>query len=222
MMEKMPFKLEPGLEPLLAPADQTGGGTATADWRSGLPVLAHDAVTLRDLRLSDAPSLFAMLSTEEVRRYMSPPPSDVSGFERFIEWAHTERRAGRYLCFAVVPKGYDVAIGIFQVRALDPSFSAGEWGAAFGSQFWGTGIFEAGARMVFDFLFGELGLHRLEARAAVQNGRANGAARKVGAVPEGVARQGLQCRGRYHDQLMWSILAEDWRLSRIDERPMVH
>jgi RimJ/RimL family protein N-acetyltransferase len=222
MIEKMPFKLEPGLETRVAPAEQPRGGTTTADWRSGLPVLTHDTVTLRDLRLSDAPSLFAMLSTDEVRRYMSPPPSEVAGFERFIEWAHTERSAGRYLCFAVVPGGYDVAIGIFQVRALDPSFSAGEWGAAFGSPFWGTGIFQASARMLFDFVFEELGLHRLEARAAVRNGRANGAARKVGAVPEGVARQGLHCRGRYHDQLMWSILAEDWRQSKIDERPMVH
>jgi RimJ/RimL family protein N-acetyltransferase len=73
-----------------------------------------------------------------------------------------------------------------------------------------------------DFLFEDLGLHRLEARAAVQNGRANGAARKIGAVPEGVARQGMKCRGQYHDQLMWSILAEDWRQSKIVYRPVVH
>jgi ribosomal-protein-alanine N-acetyltransferase len=221
MMEKMPFNLGLALETIASPADQPVAGSAPG-WRSGLPDLTNDRVTLRDLRLSDAPSLFAMLSTDEVRRYMSPPPSDVPGFERFIEWAQAERRTGRYLCFAVVPKGYDVAIGLFQVRQIDPSFSMGEWGVALGSQFWGTGIFEAGARLMIDFLFEELGLHRLEARAAVQNGRANGAARKVGAVPEGVARQGMFCRGQYHDQLMWSILAEDWRQSKVDLRPIVH
>jgi RimJ/RimL family protein N-acetyltransferase len=221
MIEKMPFKLGPELETMVSPVEQPGAGPGR-DWRSGLPDLTSDVVTLRDLRMSDATSLFAMLSTDEVRRYMSPPPSDVAGFERFIEWAQSERRSGRYMCFAVVPRGYDVAIGIFQVRQLDPSFRAGEWGAALGSQFWGTGIFQAGARLMFDFLFDELGLHRLEARAAVQNGRANGAARKVGAVPEGVARQGMLCHGKYHDQLMWSILADDWHQARIDERPMVH
>lgn len=221
MIEKMPFKLGSELETVVSPAEQPGAGTAH-DWRSGLPELAGDLVTLREVRVSDAQSLFAMLSTEEVRRYMSPPPSDVEGFERFIRWTHTERAAGRYMCFAVVPKGYDVAIGVFQVRAIDPSFTAGEWGVALGSHFWGTGIFKASAQIVFGFLFDELGLHRLEARAAVQNGRANGAARKVGAVPEGVARQAMRCRGKYHDQLMWSILAEDWYQSKVAQRPMVH
>jgi [ribosomal protein S5]-alanine N-acetyltransferase len=163
-----------------------------------------------------------MLATDEVRRYMSSPPADPAGFERFIEWAVAERRTGRYMCFAVVPKGYDVAIGIFQVRQIDPAFTMGEWGAALGSQFWGTGIFAAGVDLLFEFLFDTLGLHRLEARAAIQNGRANGAARKVGAVPEGVARQGMFCRGRYHDQLMWSVLEEDWRQSRNEPQPIVH
>ena len=195
---------------------------ASGDWRQGLPELADKAVTLRELRLSDAASLFSMLSTDEVRRYMTPPPSDIEGFERFILWAHAERAAGRYLCYAVIPAGYDTPVGIFQARQLDPAFSIGEWGVALGSPFWGSGIFEASARLVMDFLFEEIGVHRLEARAAVQNGRANGAARKIGAVPEGVARQGLNCRGQYHDQLMWSILAEDWRQSKIEHRPIVH
>jgi [ribosomal protein S5]-alanine N-acetyltransferase len=221
MRDKMPFQLGPELG-LTAPSESPGRATGSGGWQAGLPDLVDSRVTLRELRTSDAPSLFAMLSAEEVRRYMSPPPSDVTGFERFIGWAQSERAAGRYMCFAVVPAGYDVAVGIFQVRALDPAFTMGEWGAALGSQFWGTGLFESGARLLMDFLFEDLGLHRLEARAAVQNGRANGAARKIGAVPEGVARQGLTCRGQYHDQLMWSILAEDWRQSKIEQRPIVH
>ena len=213
MIEKMPFKLGFGAQPLGEPADRPEDAPATG-WRAGLPELSNGQVTLREVRTADAPSLFAMLSTDEVHRYMAPPPSDVAGFERFIAWAHAERRTGRYMCFAVVPKGYDVAIGIFQVRQIDPAFTMAEWGAALGSQFWGTGIFEAGVHLLFEFLFDTLGLHRLEARAAVQNGRANGAARKVGAVPEGVARQGLFYRGQFHDQLMWSTLAEDWRQSK--------
>lgn len=220
MIQKLPFKLEPELR-TVSPAEEPGVAWERG-WRTGLPVLEDDLVSLRELRRSDAPSLFAMLATDEVRRYMSPPPSDVAGFERFIEWAQAERGAGRYMCFAVVPRGYDVAIGIFQVRQLDPSFTIGEWGAALGSQFWGTGLFAAGARLVFDFLFEVVGVHRLEARAVVQNGRANGAARKVGAVPEGVARQAMKCHGRYHDQLMWSILAEDWLQAKIDRRPSIH
>jgi len=221
MSAKMPFKLEARLQTVRPSVDRSSAETE-ADWTARVPDLANDVVTLREVRRSDAPSLFSMLTTPEVRRYMSAPPPDVAGFERFIEWAQNERREGRYICFAVVPRGYDVAIGICQVHQTDPRFDAGEWGAALGSQFWGTGIFAAAADLLFDFLFDQVGVHRLEARAAVQNGRANGAARKVGSVPEGLARQALKCDGRYHDQLMWSLLAEDWRQSKVEVRPVVH
>ena len=125
----------------------------TTDWRQALPVLTGSMVTLRELRISDAPSLLAMLSTEEVARFISPPPTTVEGFERFIAWTHRERAAGNYVCFAVVPHGMDTAIGIFQVRQLEPGFGTAEWGFAIGSAFWGTGVFMDGARMVIDFAF---------------------------------------------------------------------
>jgi RimJ/RimL family protein N-acetyltransferase len=221
MRQKIPFQLMPDLG-AVAPSTSNAVETEPGDWRQSLPDLSNQVVTLRELRPSDAPFLFSMLATEEVKRYMSPPPSNIEGFERFARWAQAERAAGRYMCYAVIPAGYDTPVGLFQVRQIDPAFTIGEWGAALGSQFWGTGIFEASARLLMDFLFEQLGVHRLEARAAVQNGRANGAARKIGAVPEGVARQGLRCRGQYHDQLMWSILAEDWQQAKLQHRPIVH
>jgi RimJ/RimL family protein N-acetyltransferase len=46
-------------------------------------------------------------------------------------------------------------------------------------------VFVDGAKMVVDFAFDVVGTHRLEARAAVANGRGNGALRKVGALQEG-------------------------------------
>jgi RimJ/RimL family protein N-acetyltransferase len=192
------------------------------DWRLTLPVLADDVVRLREVRGADAAALFAMLTSEEVTRFVSPPPPDVSGFERFAQWTHAERAAGRHLCFAIVPAGYDEPVGIVQVRALDPSFKSAEWGIAFGSGFWGAGLFEHCARLVLDFVFEVVGVHRLEARAAVQNGRGNGAMRKIGAVQEGVLRRSLFCRGQYFDQLLWSILAEDWHQSRSEQRPRIH
>jgi len=83
-------------------------------------------------------------------------------------------------------------------------------------------LFEAAVRLFLEFVFDGIGVQRLEGRAAVQNGRANGALRKIGAVQEGLLRQSLHCNGRRFDQLLWSILADDWRESRADLRPMVH
>ena len=192
---------------------------ATTNWKTVLPVMAGTTFMLRELRKDDAASLLSMLTTEEVSRFISPPPTTVEGFERFIAWTHHERMAGNYACFAIVPHGMTTAIGIFQVRSLDPSFGTAEWGFAMGSQFWGSGIFAEGARLVLDFAFDVIGAQRLEARAAVANGRGNGALRKIGAVQEGLLRRSFQSNGQHHDQVLWGILADDWRLQRIIQAP---
>jgi len=209
-MEKMPY--QPDLD--VAVTSPSRADVTSSDWRTGLPVLASETVTLRELRLSDAPSLLAMLAADEVTRFISPPPTTVAWFEGFIRWTHRERAAGRYVCFAVVPDGYDTAVGLFQVRQLGPGFGTAEWGFAIGSPFWGTGVFAEGARMVVDFAFDAVGVHRLEARAAVQNGRGNGGLRKLGAVQEGILRKSFLRRGEYLDQALWSILDEDWRQAK--------
>jgi [ribosomal protein S5]-alanine N-acetyltransferase len=188
----------------------------TVVWKDGLPSIKRTDVTLRELRLSDAPALFEMLSTEEVSRFVSPPPTSVAGFERFIGWAHKARSAGRFVCFGIIPDGHDHVIGLIQVRPLGPTFDVAEWGFAIGSAFWGRDIFTAAAREVLAFTFTALGSHRLEARASADNGRGNGALRKVGATREGVLRESFLRDGIYHDQVLWSICADDWRQRQLD------
>ena len=149
----------------------------TTDWQRALPVLPGVGFQLRELRISDAASLFALLTTEEVAQFITPPPTSVGGFERFIEYAHRRRSQGEFACFAVVPEGLDTAVGIFQLRALDAGFSTAEWGFALGSAFWGRGLFRQGAELLLAFAFDQMGVNRLEARAMASNDRGNGALR---------------------------------------------
>ena len=207
------LRLEPVGEPVLATRLPETEAVST-DWRQRLPVLAGHTVTLRELRLADAPTLLAMLKTEEVERFISPPPTSVEGFERFILWTQRQREAGQYVCFGIVPAGQEHAVGIFQVRQLEPTFKTAEWGFALGVPYWGAGLYAEGARLVVDFAFGTVGVDRLEARAAVKNGRGNGALAKVGAVKEGVLRKSFLKDGQYLDQALWAIVREDWMHSK--------
>jgi [ribosomal protein S5]-alanine N-acetyltransferase len=230
-MEKMPFRPEmmraategsPAAASVTASISVPAPEVTTSDWRNGLPVLTSARVTLRELRLEDAATLFSMLTTEEVARFISPPPTTVEGFELFIAWTIREREAGNYVCFGVVPEGMSTAVGLFQFRALEDGFRLGEWGFALGSGYWGTGIFVPSAKLVLDFAFDTIGIERLEARASVANGRGNGALRKIGAVQEGVLRRSFLRNGDYHDQVLWSLLAEEWRFQRVDRTALVH
>ena len=208
-MEKMPY--QPDMD---CPLTTAATSAVTSDWRNTLPVLTGNKVTLRELQISDAHSLFAMLTPEEVSRFISPPPTTVEGFEKFITWAHAEREAGRYVCFAVVPHGMNTAVGLFQVRQLEPGFGSAEWGFAIGSAFWGTGIFVDSGQLVVDFAVETIKVGRLEARACVANGRGNGALRKLGAVQEGILRRSFLKNGEFLDQMLWSILAEEWQQAK--------
>ena len=63
--------------------------------------------------------------------------------------------------------------------------------------------------------FDVIGVHRLEARACLINGRGNAALRKIGAVQEGVLRRSFQRNGEYLDQALWTVLEEDWRQAKV-------
>src|SRR3954471_13840930 len=112
-MEKMPY--QPELDASVLPVS-SGESVVSTDWQKRLPVLHGKQGTLPELRETDALSLFTLLTTEEVARFISPPPSTVKGFEQFIAWTHQQRNAGAYVCYAVTVQGFDTAIGIFQVR----------------------------------------------------------------------------------------------------------
>ena len=208
-MEVMPHHANTHWGPAVETRPDSGLVPSTT-WRDGLPVVHGLGFTLRELVAADAQTLMQHLTPAEVSRFISPPPASVTGFERFIAWAQRERAAGRYACFAVVPDGEQTAVGIFQVRHLEGREGVAEWGFILGAAYWGTGIFLVGAQRDVDFAFTEMGVHRLEARASVANGRGNGALAKLGAVREAVLRRSFERHGVWHDQALWSLWRDDW------------
>ena len=195
---------------------------AAIDARGMRPVLEGRHVTLRALEPSDARSLHAFLTAPEVARFISPPPATVEGFERFIARTNRQQAAGKHACFAVTLKGGHAAIGLFQIHATEPGFRTAEWGFALGSPFWGTRVFQESAALFLEFVFNTLGVHRLEGRVAVRNGRGGRALQKLGAVQEGVLRKALLCNGQYLDQVLYAIVEDDWRASRDASRQVAH
>ncbi len=186
----------------------------SAAWSSNVPALQSPCVTLRGLLSGDAETLFTLLTTQPVGQFILPAPDSVERFERFIQWTQHQQDSGRQICFGIVPAGHDAAVGLIQVRREFPEASTAEWGFALSERFWGTGLFLASAELLLTFLFETAGVHRLEARTIVDNGRANGALQKLQAVQEGRLRQGFHRNAEHLDQYLWSILADEWLASK--------
>ena len=201
-----------------------GGGSglpslsARPDWRQALPTLNARTAILREVTGRDAPSLSLALGNADVLRYLPVGPSAPEQFARFVRWVRRERRAGRYLCFGVVPHGLGGARGLFQLWPIEPGFGTAEMGFALDPALWGTGTFLDCANAVVEFAFGPLGVRRLEFRSAAGNGRGMGALRKLGAVQEGTLRSCFPCTSGILDHTMWSILAHEWHDRRVTAR----
>ena len=175
-----------------------------------MPTIHSERATLRALRPSDSGSLFSLLTTEAVGRFILPPPSSVERFGHFIDWTRRQEEAGRHLCFGIVPAGHDEAVGLIQVRRETPESTTAEWGFVLSERFWGTGLFEQSAALVMEFAFERVRVHRLEARCAAKNARGSKALLKVGAVPEGILRKAFLAGGEHLDQVLYAIVQHDW------------
>jgi N-acetyltransferase len=184
---------------------------ARSNWREALPALRSGTLTLREPVASDAMALLTALPEDALAQIVAePPPASVAGFESLIERLQAGRRTGAMACWAIVPDGTDVAVGLIGVRAMDHTCTMVEGVAVTAEEFRGTSLFQTAGRLVLACLFGQMGVHRAEFRVDVRNGRANGALRKLGATQEGLLRRARTHDGGFHDHVLWAIVATDW------------
>ena len=202
------------------PGEPTSIG-ATA-WRSQLPSLNGRIVALREPTAQDAGAVVGLLSLGDATRFgLDEPVSEIDVHE-LIERFTRERASGLAFTYLIVLSASRSIVGLTQVRQLDPAFETAEWECTIDPASRGTGVFLETARLVGSFVFGAIGTHRLEARVLLQNGRAHGALRKLGAVQEGVLRRSVRRDGEYFDQVLWSLLKEDWGDHWVSTEPRVH
>ena len=195
---------------------------SVSPWRTELPPLIGRVVLLREPGTQDLGPLVDLLSLGDATRFgLDEPVSEVE-VQELIERFARERASGLAFTYVITLATARTIVGLVQVRQLDPSFEAAEWECTIAPSSRGSGIFLETARLVGSFAFGIIGTHRLEARVLLQNGRANGALRKLGAVQEGVLRRSVRRSGEYFDQVLWSLLKEDWGEHWVSTAPRVH
>jgi [ribosomal protein S5]-alanine N-acetyltransferase len=196
--------------------------TTVPNWRNELPTLAGRTVVLREPAVHDLGPLVDLLSLADASRFGVEEPTTDVAVQQLIERAIRDRSAGLSFTYVITLAAARTVVGIAQVRQLDPAFEAAEWECTLAPSVRGTGLFLDAARLVGSFAFGSVGVHRLESRVLLQNGRANGALRKLGAVQEGILRRSVRRGTEYLDQVLWSVLKEDWGDHWVSTAPRVH
>ncbi len=177
-----------------------------------LPVLMGRRVLLREPREDDGAGLFRYTSDPEVTRFLAvEPPGTVDDTLFFIEKCRERRCQGTEYVFVIADVFSDEPMGIICLRHIDPAMRTAQIGTWLARDRWGSGANAEAKRLLLDFAFDRLRLHRVEARIAVGNARSMRAFERLGAAREGVLRESFYKDGKYHDQHLYVILEQEWR-----------
>ena len=176
------------------------------------PLLETTRLVLRPFELADAPAVQQLAGAREIAdttlRIPHPYPDGAAA-----EWITThgpawERGAG--VSYAITLRGSTTLIGAIGLEIARRS-SWGELGYWVAVSSWNRGYCSEAARMILDFAFNELHLHRIQARHLTRNPASGRVLQKIGMRLEGVHREAVCKWDRFEDLAVYGILETDRR-----------
>lgn len=173
-------------------------------------MLNGNKVRIRSLEREDLPKVWQWLNDGDVMYYWASPGSMVSmaelerHFSKSLETADTRR------WFIIEGEGQR-PIGLMMCFNLDQRHRRAEVGILIGEKdCWDKGYGTEAMVLFLDYLFNELGLHRVYLHTQDYNLRAIKSYEKCGFVKEGVVRERYFVKGKYHDGFLMSILSHEF------------
>ena len=128
------------------------------------------------------------------------------------EWFASLYKTDREVPLAIVLKDGDRHIGNCGLHQIDYPNRHAQFGIMIGEkEEWDRGYASEASRLIIDYGFKQLGLHRISLQVYAHNARAQRVYEKLGFVREGVQRESYFRDGRYHDTLMMGILKSEWK-----------
>jgi RimJ/RimL family protein N-acetyltransferase len=167
---------------------------------------------LRPLKPTDARALFAYRSLSEVYIYQSWNPA-------FEEEALSFILDQEGLEFDTPGTWYQLGITLLKTGALIgdcglhfPSLDGCqvEIGITLAPAWWRKGYATETLTSLFDYLFTELGKHRVYASVDPRNQASSALMKRMGMREEGVFLRSVWCRGEWTDDAIYAILDEEW------------
>ena len=176
-----------------------------------VPDIETERLVLRQLTESDLDFIFKIFSREDTGRYTADDSvRTMDGarelYEKYIRTKPHLFRLGLFLKETGKPIG---TIGLYGIKMED--FRA-VMGFDLLREQWGRGYMTEAGKALIDYAFGELKLNRIQASADADNRRSIATIERMGLRREGVMRQKDFYKGAFHDDVMYSILKEDWLL----------
>ncbi|MEV6287965.1 GNAT family protein [Kribbella sp. NPDC051770] len=172
--------------------------------------LTGDGVGLREFRPDDFDDFFAVVGDERVTAWMAfathTPESARKMLDGIVERSAQESRPDYML--AVTRLDDDRVLGFIR---LAPGIHKGaKLGYGIGADQWGHGYATTACRLVLDFAFGPLALHRVTAAIGPENAASIAVVQRLGFSYEGLLRDHVFTNDAWRDSVLYSVLADEW------------
>ena len=172
-------------------------------------MMQSERLTLREFRGDDFDAVHSYATDLEVVRYMPWGPNTEEETRAFLERAESYHAADPRTSYelAVTETSTDRLIGGIGIDAKDQQ---GMLGYCFARPAWGQGFATEAARLILDFAFKTLEMHRVWAGCDSENAASVRVLEKVGMRREGCHKRDSQIRGVWRDTLAFAILSDEW------------
>ena len=175
------------------------------------PLLRGPRVFLRPAEREDIPTFITWLSDADVGEGLATraPWSRVAEEAWFDELQQKQSKTMWHFVICVRDGGRP--IGFCALHDLEPHSGNAELGIGIGEPSeWDKGYGTETMRVLLDFAFGELRLHRVFLHVFDRNARAIHVYEQVGFKHEGTKREAYFHQGRYHDMHVMGMLRPEW------------
>jgi RimJ/RimL family protein N-acetyltransferase len=189
---------------------------AEPDWLTK-PNLMGSRVLLRPFEEQDFPAMGEALADPEVLRltgsiHASEETAGRSAVldEKGLEWYRTRNTAADRLDLAIIELATGGCVGEAVLNDYSPGNASCNFRTAIGPKGRDRGLGSEATKLIVDYGFRSLGLHRIELSVFAFNPRAQRVYEKAGFRVEGTARDALRFDGAWIDAIYMSILSTDW------------
>lgn len=164
-----------------------------------------NGIFLRMMTYEDTESIVAWRNTERVKsRFLYRGEFTPQTHEN---WIKTMVETGKVVQMMICLENTGEAIGSVYVRDIDYANKKAEYGIFIGSEeHSGKGYGTAAAKLMLQYCFETLGLHKIFLRVLADNSRAIGSYEKAGFEREAYLKDEIFLDGRYRDLVFMAIL----------------
>ncbi len=175
--------------------------------------LNSERIFLREFIESDWAGVHKYASQEIVSQYQVWEPNTKEDSKAFVNQVLIDKSKSprRRYVYAVVLKETDELIGAGEINARDFSNKSGDIAYIIHPDYWGKGFATVVAKLLIDFGFETINLHRIFAYCNPNNLGSVKVLEKAGLTHEGRLRENLLMKDGWRDSLIYSILENEWK-----------